>query len=97
MAGAVLFGWFQDRFGRRASLIITSLACSVSVITCYISDVPPDIDAKRAVFFLAKTFQGFSVGGIMVTIQTWLSEVVPTELRGSFMALLPIFKLVGQL
>ncbi|GAB7324362.1 hypothetical protein MBLNU13_g08313t1 [Cladosporium sp. NU13] len=97
MAGAVLFGWFQDRFGRRPSLIVTSLACSVSVAICYISDMPPDINAKRGVFFLAKTIQGFSVGGIMVTIQTWLSEVVPTDLRGPLMALLPIFKLVGQL
>ncbi|KAG9204370.1 hypothetical protein G6514_001444, partial [Epicoccum nigrum] len=59
--------------------------------------MPLDINVKRAVFFLAKTIQGFSVGGIMVTIQTWLSEVVPTDLRGPFMALLPIFKLVGQL
>lgn len=97
MAGAVLFGWFQDRFGRRTSLIVTSLACSLSVAICYISDLPPDINAKRGVFFLAKTVQGFSIGGIMVTIQTWLSEVVPTELRGPLMALLPIFKLIGQL
>lgn len=59
--------------------------------------MPTDINAKRGLFFLAKTVQGFSVGGIMVTIQTWLSEVVPTELRGPLMALLPIFKLVGQL
>lgn len=97
MAGAVLFGWFQDHFGRRMSLIVTSLACSLSVGIFYVSDMPPDINAKRGVFFLAKTIQGFSVGGIMVTIQTWMSEVVPTELRGPLMALLPIFKLIGQL
>ncbi|KAM0723777.1 hypothetical protein Q7P37_000767 [Cladosporium fusiforme] len=97
MVGAVLFGWFQDRFGRRTSLIVTSLVCSLSVAVCYISDMPSDIDVKRGVFFLAKTIQGFSVGGIMVTIQTWLSEVVPTDLRGPLMALLPIFKLIGQL
>ena len=78
-------------------LIIASMICSVSIALCYISDLPPTIDARSGMFFLAKTIQGFAVGGVMCTIQTWLSEVMPTELRGPLMALFPIFKLLGQL
>jgi MFS family permease len=97
MAGALLAGWVQDRIGRRWTLTITSLICSVSVAICYISDLPQSIDARRGIFFLAKTVQGFAIGGIMTTTQTWLSEVLPTALRGPLMAVFPIFKLLGQL
>jgi MFS family permease len=97
MAGAILSGWLQDRIGRRWNLIISSLICSVAVAVCYVSDRPTTLEARRGVFFLAKTIQGFAVGGIMCTTQTWLSEVVPVALRGPLMALFPIFKLLGQL
>jgi MFS family permease len=55
MAGAVLFGWLQDRIGRKWSLAITSVICSVSVAICYVSDMPAGLNARRGVFFLAKT------------------------------------------
>jgi MFS family permease len=97
MAGAVLFGWLQDRIGRKWSLAITSVICSVSVAICYVSDMPAGLNARRGVFFLAKTVQGFAVGGIMCTTQTWLSEVLPTALRGPLMAVFPIFKLLVSL
>jgi len=95
MAGAVITGWTQDRIGRKWTLTIASLICSVSVAICYISDLPATLNSKRGVYFLAKTVQGFSIGGIMTTTQAWLSEVLPTELRGPFMAVFPIFKLLG--
>ena len=95
MAGAVVTGWVQDRIGRKRTLGIASVICSIAVAVCYISDLPAGLDARRGVFFLAKTVQGFAVGGIMCTTQTWLSEVLPTALRCPFMAFFPIFKLVG--
>ncbi|KAK5166496.1 uncharacterized protein LTR77_008039 [Saxophila tyrrhenica] len=97
MAGAVLTGQVQDRIGRKWTLNIMSVICSVSVAICYVSDLPTTPDGRRGVYFVAKTVQGFSIGGIMTTIQTWLSEVLPTDLRGPFMAVFPIFKLLGQL
>ena len=97
MAGAVITGWTQDRIGRKWTLTTASLICSVSVAICYISDLPATPNTKRGVYFLAKTVQGFSIGGIMTSTQTWLSEVLPTELRGPFMAVFPIFKLLGYM
>lgn len=97
MAGAVLCGWLQDRIGRRWSLFGSSMIISVSVGICYVSDLPRSLEAKRGLFFFAKTVQGFGVGGMMCTTQTWLSEVLPVSLRGPFMAFFPIFKLLGQL
>jgi len=72
MLGAVLCGWLQDRIGRRWSLFASSMVVSVAAGMCYVSDLPAGIEAKRGVFFLAKTVQGFGVGGVMVTAQTWL-------------------------
>ena len=73
------------------------MICSAAVAICYVSDLPPGINVRRGTFFLAKTIQGFAVGGIMCTTQTWLSEILPMELRGPLMAFFPIFKLLGQL
>ncbi len=97
MGGALVTGSVQDRIGRRWSLMIASVICSVSVAICYVSDLPATPNACRGVYFLAKLVQGFSIGAIMTTTQTWLSEVLPTELRGPFMAVFPIFKLLSQL
>lgn len=72
MAGAVLCGWLQDRIGRRWSLFAFSMVTSVAVAICYVSDVPDSLSGKRGFFFVAKTVQGFGVGGMMCTTQTWL-------------------------
>lgn len=72
MAGAILGGWLQDRIGRRWSLFSSSMVISVSVAICYVADLPPSLNGKRGLFFVAKTVQGFGVGAMMCTTQTWL-------------------------
>lgn len=72
MAGAILCGWLQDRIGRRWGLFGSSMVVSVAVAICYVSDLPSGLGGKRGLFFVAKTVQGFGVGGMMCTTQTWL-------------------------
>lgn len=72
MMGAVLCGWLQDRIGRRWTLFASSMVISVAAAMCYVSDLPTGLEAKRGLFFMAKTVQGFGVGGMMCSTQTWL-------------------------
>lgn len=55
MAGAVLCGWLQDRIGRRWSLFASSMCISVAVAICYVSDLPPSLEARRGLFFVSSS------------------------------------------
>lgn len=89
MAGAVFCGGLQDRIGRRWSLFAFSMLISAAVAICYVSDLPESLNGKRGLFFVAKTVQGFGIGG-MVSIsgrpQTPLWQVDPlSQLRADQM------------
>ncbi|ROT39001.1 MFS general substrate transporter [Sodiomyces alkalinus F11] len=97
MVGALLGGKFQDRFGRRASLAMGSLLCAVGVAVCFVSNLPNDIDGRRGMFLAGKGIQGGAIGTVMVTAMTYMSEILPPNLRGPVLAFFPIFTLLGQL
>ncbi|KAK7430474.1 hypothetical protein QQZ08_002993 [Neonectria magnoliae] len=95
--GSVFGGWFQDRFGRKKSLLAGSIISTIGVAIIFFSYLPPDIETKRAMFFVGKVIQGFSVGLLKITAMTYISETAPVALRGSAMALVPTGNLTGQL
>ncbi|KAL5359876.1 general substrate transporter [Aspergillus floccosus] len=95
--GAISGGFVQDRTGRRLALALASLVSAVGVAVAYVSNLPADIDARRAVFFVAKFVQGYAVQMLMCTTQTYMSEVLPPTLRGPILAFFPLFTLLGQL
>ncbi len=73
--GTVLFGFLADRFGRRKTFTISLLWYTVAtVIMAFQRDVF-DLNLWR---FIA----GVGVGVELVTIDTYLSEIVPSALRG---------------
>jgi MFS family permease len=97
MIGAPAGGWFQDRVGRRTALGVTSFLSALSVAIMYVSYLPEAIDGRRGCFLAGKFFQGAAIGGVMAASQTYMSETIPTILRGSGMAFFPAFTLLGQL
>ncbi|KAF3229988.1 hypothetical protein TWF192_007049 [Orbilia oligospora] len=97
MIGSICSGLVQDRFGRRLSLFIGSILTAASVAVCYISDVPVSLDGKRGLFLFGKLLQGFAMGHVVSTSQTYISENLPPGLRGLLFALNPLFQLLGQL
>ncbi|KAJ5832867.1 hypothetical protein N7474_001178 [Penicillium riverlandense] len=97
MAGSITVGHLQDRRGRRASLALGSMLSAVAIALCYVSDLPESIDSRRGVFLTGKLFQGFATGMMLCVTQTYMSEVLPTILRGPIIACFPIFTLLGQL
>jgi MFS family permease len=97
MIGSVFGGWLQDKIGRRYSLAISSLMSALAVAVMFISYLPTDIDGRRVAFLMGKFFQGGSIGAVMASCQTYMSEILPPALRGSGMAFFPVFTLLGQL
>ncbi|KAH8901661.1 MFS general substrate transporter [Thozetella sp. PMI_491] len=97
IAGSIGGGVTQDMFGRRLSIAIASILSAACVGVAYVSDVSDDINVRRSVFLVAKAFQGFGNGMLLCTTQTYLSENLPSALRGPGLALFPIFTLIGQL
>lgn len=95
--GAVLAGWFGNRAGRRACLMLGCAISAVAVAGIFSSHRLGTPHARRAMFTAAISVQGFSVGVIKTTCITYVSENAPTALRGPAMALFPTFNLIGQL
>ncbi|RYP87363.1 hypothetical protein DL769_000567 [Monosporascus sp. CRB-8-3] len=95
--GSIAGGWLQDRIGRRLSLRIGCIISAIAVVTIFVANTPSNVEARRGVFLLGKTIQGFSVGVIKIQALTYVSENAPTSLRGPLMALFPTFTLIGQL
>ncbi|KAF2107392.1 general substrate transporter [Lophiotrema nucula] len=95
--GAVTGGFLQDRIGRRLNLLVGGILVVISVFIVFFANKSPQLDARRGLFLAGKTIQGFATAVIKIQTLTYISENVPTSLRGSAMALFPTFTLLGQL
>jgi MFS family permease len=94
MIGAAVGAWIQDRTGRRWTLCIGGLISIAAIATCYVSDLAAN---PQATLLGGKLLEGVAVGFIITSTQTYLSEVVPSRLRGPVFALFPVLTLFGQL
>ncbi|KAJ5085549.1 MFS general substrate transporter [Penicillium argentinense] len=63
----------------------------------YTANLASTINARRGIFLIGEVIQGASLGTLAAAAQTYISETIPTSLRGSVMALYPTFILLGQL
>ena len=95
--GSIVGGWFQDRVGRRACLAVGSAISAIGVAMIFVSNLPEEKNSRRGLFLGGKTVQGFAIGMVVVQSQTYVSEIVPTSLRGPALALFPTFTMLGQL
>lgn len=95
MIGAVSAGSLQDRFGRRLTLALGSSTSAIAVAIFLSSSYTTT--SPQAIFFVGKLVQGCTIGMVVTTTQTYMSEVLPSVLRGSVIAFFPLFFLIGQL
>ncbi|KAJ9610482.1 hypothetical protein H2200_005259 [Cladophialophora chaetospira] len=94
MLGALAGGIFIDHFGRRFSLALGSLSSTVGVAVIWVSQY---IESRQGIFLLGKLTIGFAIGMVVCAAQTYMSELLPSTLRGPVIAFFPIFFLLGQL
>jgi MHS family alpha-ketoglutarate permease-like MFS transporter len=96
--GAVLFGWYADRRGRKAALSASVfLMCGGSLIVALAPGYATIGIAAPVVLILARMLQGLSVGGEYGASAAYLMEVSPARSRGFFVSFHYATLLLGQL
>ncbi len=96
--GGWLFGWIADRYGRKASMMISVLMmCAGSLaIGCLPTYASVGIAAPIGLL-LCRMVQGLSVGGEYGTSATYMSEVALAGRRGFFGSFQYVTLIGGQL
>ena len=78
--GSAVLGAFADRFGRRTIFIFSMLSYSVTTFGMALQHSSVGIDAWRF-------FTGIGLGLELVTIDTYIAELVPASVRGGAFAI----------
>ena len=96
--GGWLFGWYADRFGRRASLTLSVTVMGVGSLGIALTPGYADIGALApALLVTARLLQGLSLGGEYGTSATYLSEVATPHRRGFYSSFQYVTLIGGQL
>jgi MFS family permease len=75
IAGALVFGWLTDRFGRQAMVFITLGVYLTGVLASALS-------ANFAMFALSRMVTGLGIGGEYAAINSAIDELIPARWRG---------------
>ncbi len=79
-AGTLAFGWIADRAGRRSTFAWSLVAYSACTAGMALASGPAAIDVWRCL-------AGIGIGVQIVTIDAYISEIAPKEVRGRMIAL----------
>jgi MHS family alpha-ketoglutarate permease-like MFS transporter len=96
--GAIFLGYYADRVGRRASLVLSvSMMCAGSLLV----GITPGY-ASIGIFaplslLMARLLQGFSMGGEYGISATYLAEISPRNRRGFYTSFQEVTIRLGQL
>lgn len=82
MIGAVLGGWFQDRFGRRLSLATASIVAAMGIAIMFACFASEEILTRRALFLAGKLVQGLGIG--MVSLDFFQYSILLDNHEESF-------------
>ncbi len=78
--GTLLFSWFSDRFGRRATFTFSLLWYSAATLVMAFMSSPAALDLWRFIC-------GLGIGVQLVTISSYITEITPKGSRGRYIAL----------
>lgn len=97
LIGALIGGWSQDAVGRRWTIGVAGVIQAATVTISYLADHAATTNARGGIYFAGKLAQGIAVGAIMCTAQAYISEVLPSSIRGSVVSTLAPFNVLGQI
>ena len=96
--GALVWGYFGDKWGRKWSLSVSILMMTGA--TCCIGLVPSHAAigiAAPLILLLLRMIQGFSASGEYAGAATFLAEYAPVARRGTYVSLVPASTATGLL
>lgn len=88
--GAIMWGRFADKYGRKRILKILAVIFLISTIGCALSP-------NSRIIIIFRFIVGFGVGGASVVVPTFLAEIAPTEIRGSLVSQDQLMIVTGEL
>jgi MHS family alpha-ketoglutarate permease-like MFS transporter len=96
--GAVLLGWFADRQGRKAALIVSLfMMCFGSLMIAVTPGYGSIGIGAPVILVIARMLQGLSMGGEYGASAAYLTEMSPPARRGFFVSFHYVTLLGGQL
>ena len=96
--GAVLFGWYADRKGRKSALTTSVLMMGAGSLLVALTPGYASIGMMAPVILVtARMLQGLSVGGEYGASSAYLMEVAPARARGFYVSFHYMTLLGGQL
>jgi putative MFS transporter len=88
LAGALLFSWLAEKFGR-----VPSAACAVAIMS--VMSIACAFTGNFAALLACRVIQGIGVGGEMPVAATYVSELSQTRGRGRFFLLYELIFPIG--
>ena len=96
--GAILFGWFADRRGRKSALMTSVfLMCAGSLLIAAVPGYASIGIWAPVLLVLARMMQGLSMGGEYGASAAYLMELAPLHRRGFYVSFHYVSLLGGQL
>ena len=80
IAGVGVAGWLSDRFGRKPTMVFSSILFSVSAIGCMLCIGFADLVAYRII-------GGVGIGIVSIVSPVYISEISPQKIRGTMVSL----------
>ncbi|MGE8546913.1 MFS transporter [Alcaligenes sp. Marseille-Q7550] len=94
--GGIFFGWFGDRHGRTAALMVTIVGIGVASALMGLLPTYATLGlAAPALLLLCRLLQGFFAGGEITGAATYVAECSPPNRRGFFGAFNPAAATLG--
>jgi MHS family alpha-ketoglutarate permease-like MFS transporter len=96
--GAMIFGAYADRHGRKAALIISVLMMCAGSLLIALTPVYATIGLwAPTILVVGRLLQGLSLGGEYGTSATYLSEMATSQNRGFYSSFQYVTLIMGQL
>ncbi|WP_414899901.1 MFS family transporter [Sphingomonas flavalba] len=96
--GGWYFGWYADRHGRRAAMVVSIVMMGVGALLIALLPTYAQIGALAPLLLLiGRMIQGFSTGGQYGTAATYLSEIAFSGRRGFYASFQYVTLIGGQL
>lgn len=90
LIGALVGGGMSDKHGRKPMLFISAILLIISALGCAFAN-------SAVVLIVFRLVGGLGVGVLSAVIPTYISEISPSRLRGTFVSFYQLFVVIGIL
>ncbi len=91
LIGALVGGGMSDRYGRKPMLLISAVMLGLSAMGCSL------LSSNAATLVIYRFIGGLGIGILSAVIPTYITEISPAKLRGTFVSFYQLFVVIGIL